>query len=29
VLEHGGFVLAGDAATVRQDPALRRAYLGL
>ncbi len=29
VLEHGGFVLVGDAATVRQDPALRRAYLGL
>ena len=29
VLEHGGFVLAGPSAQVRQDPQLRRAYLGL
>jgi len=29
VLEHGGFALAGPAATVREDPALKRAYLGL
>lgn len=29
VLEHGGFVLSGPAATVREDPELKRAYLGL
>jgi branched-chain amino acid transport system ATP-binding protein len=29
VLEHGGFVLAGPAARVREDPELKRAYLGL
>jgi branched-chain amino acid transport system ATP-binding protein len=29
VLENGVFALSGDAATLRADPALRRAYLGL
>jgi len=29
VLENGVFALSGDAATLRDDPALRRAYLGL
>ena len=29
VLEHGGFVLAGPSSQVREDPELRRAYLGL
>jgi branched-chain amino acid transport system ATP-binding protein len=29
VLEHGGFVLSGPAETVREDPELKRAYLGL
>jgi len=29
VLEHGGFVLTGPSAQVREDPELRRAYLGL
>jgi branched-chain amino acid transport system ATP-binding protein len=29
VLEHGAFALAGPAATVREDPGLKRAYLGL
>jgi branched-chain amino acid transport system ATP-binding protein len=29
VLEHGGFALSGPAATVREDPQLKRAYLGL
>lgn len=29
VLEHGVFALSGPAATVRDDPELKRAYLGL
>jgi branched-chain amino acid transport system ATP-binding protein len=29
VLEHGGFVLSGPAAEVRENPELKRAYLGL
>jgi branched-chain amino acid transport system ATP-binding protein len=29
VLEHGGFALAGPAAEVRENPELKRAYLGL
>jgi branched-chain amino acid transport system ATP-binding protein len=29
VLEHGGFALSGPAAQVREDPELKRAYLGL
>ncbi len=29
VLEHGNFVLSGSAARVREDPELKRAYLGL
>lgn len=29
VLEHGSFVLSGPAAQVREDPELKRAYLGL
>jgi branched-chain amino acid transport system ATP-binding protein len=29
VLENGGFVLSGPAAQVREDPELKRAYLGL
>jgi branched-chain amino acid transport system ATP-binding protein len=29
VLENGVFALSGEAATLRADPALRRAYLGL
>ncbi len=29
VLEHGIFALSGPAAEVREDPALKRAYLGL
>ena len=29
VLEHGAFVLSGPAAQVREDPELKRAYLGL
>jgi branched-chain amino acid transport system ATP-binding protein len=29
VLEHGGFALAGRAAEVRENPELKRAYLGL
>jgi ABC-type branched-subunit amino acid transport system ATPase component len=29
VLENGSFVLSGPAAQVREDPELKRAYLGL
>lgn len=29
ILENGGFALSGDAARLRDDPALKRAYLGL
>jgi branched-chain amino acid transport system ATP-binding protein len=29
VLENGGFALSGPAAQVREDPELKRAYLGL
>jgi branched-chain amino acid transport system ATP-binding protein len=29
VLEHGGFVLSGPTERVREDPELKRAYLGL
>ena len=29
VLEHGTFALSGPATQVREDPDLKRAYLGL
>jgi len=29
ILENGGFVIHGDAAALRHDPNLKRAYLGL
>jgi branched-chain amino acid transport system ATP-binding protein len=29
VLENGGFAISGAAASVREDPELKRAYLGL
>ncbi len=29
VMENGRIVLAGDAANLREDPALKKAYLGM